>query len=262
MESSIAVCDVSGSMNHTVFADGTTPMDSTIGLSLLVAEVTKPPFGGAFITFSDSPTLEEIDLSMTLQKKVHHLENSNWGFNTDFVAVFKNLILPRAVEHNLAPEDMVKRIFVFSDMQFDQADSSEDHATSFALVKKAFEDAGYQMPELVFWNLAGGRAGLLGKETGGDPVAPKPVTADVEGVSLVSGYSQAMLKIFLDKGLDGAEDEEDTIVDQDVAEEGEDGEGMVDIQKQPPAKKQKVDPLSTVKKAVADKAYDMLRVVD
>ena len=55
LQASIAVCDVSGSMSGPTFADGTNPMASSIGLSLLVAEVTEPPFGGAFITFSQSP---------------------------------------------------------------------------------------------------------------------------------------------------------------------------------------------------------------
>ncbi|KAI0505996.1 hypothetical protein F5B22DRAFT_625780 [Xylaria bambusicola] len=61
LESSIAVCDASLSMEYPVFPDGTRPMDSAIGLSLLVAEVTAPPFGGHFITFSETPQVQSID---------------------------------------------------------------------------------------------------------------------------------------------------------------------------------------------------------
>ena len=32
-------------------------MDSSLGLSVLLAEVTKPPFGGQFITFSSRPEM-------------------------------------------------------------------------------------------------------------------------------------------------------------------------------------------------------------
>ncbi|KAK3938193.1 hypothetical protein QBC46DRAFT_390815 [Diplogelasinospora grovesii] len=261
MDSSIAVCDVSGSMTYPRFRDGTCPMDSAIGLSLLLAEVTQPPFGGAFITFSSNPRVQKIALDTTLKEKYEALSRADWEMNTDFVAVFESLILPMAVRNKLAPEDMVKRVFVFSDMQFDSAiqGGSQAWLTSFERVQKAFKTAGYEMPELVFWNLAGGRAGYSGGQPGaGDPTAPKPVTAEQKGVALVSGYSQGMLKVFLDKGMFG-EDEEDE-EEEEVVEKAEEDEEMVTLEKV--VKKKKINPLNTVKKAVSHKAYSMLRVVD
>ncbi|RYO84869.1 hypothetical protein DL766_001683 [Monosporascus sp. MC13-8B] len=245
LESSIAVCDVSDSMTSPVFRDGTCPMDSAIGLSLLLAEATSPPFGGAFITFSDRPTVETVDLSLPLHEKYKRLNKSNWSVSTNFVAVFEDLILPMAQRNKLKPEDMVKRVFVFSDMQFDaaQGGSGGRWTTAFERVKRSFADAGYEMPQLVFWNLAGGRAGYgyAGKSWhGGDPVLPKPVTVTDEGTAIVSGYSKGMMKVFLDNGS---------------FEDAEDEDGA-------PVKKQKIDPLSTVKRAVGHKAYNMLKVVD
>ncbi|ROW12588.1 hypothetical protein VMCG_00336 [Cytospora schulzeri] len=261
LENCIAIADVSGSMNHPHFPDSTTPMDSSIGLSLLIAEVTKPPFGGAFITFSGHPTVERIDLSKGLLDKYSSLASSAWGMSTDFVAVFEKLILPMAVENQLKQEDMVKRVFVFSDMQFNsacgfnRAYGSFDNSwtTSYERIEKKFHDAGYEMPELVFWNLAGGRAGSLEKPGKGDPVAPKPVTAADKGTALVSGYSQGMLKVFLDSGAFVDEDAEEEIVE----EVGDDGEVIVDKRK-----KQKLDPLNVVKRAIGHPAYNMLKVVD
>ncbi|KAK3320454.1 hypothetical protein B0T19DRAFT_429646 [Cercophora scortea] len=272
MESSIAVCDVSGSMSRPVFADGTCPMDSAIGLSLLVAEVAKPPFGGAFITFSSNPTVQKIDLTQTLSEKYSALNNSDWGMNTDFEAVFVKLILPMAIEASLPKEDMVKRVFVFSDMQFDEAnregwgedgsDGRRDWSTSYERVEAAFKAAGYEVPELVFWNLAGGRAGYAaGGETGGDPVAPKPAEADTKGVALVSGYSQAMLKTFLYNEEEEEKEEEgevDVVMKDEDGEEGE--EGVVEVGRE--VKKKKMTPLDLLMKAVQHKAYDMLQVVD
>ncbi|KAH6965239.1 hypothetical protein EDB82DRAFT_467201 [Fusarium venenatum] len=271
MDSSIAVCDVSGSMGSPVFSDKTTPMDSAIGLSLLVAEVAKPPFAGAFITFSSHPSVEKVDLSNTLAEKVGTMDSSNWGMTTNFVSVFEDLILPMATKNNLKNEDMVKRVFVFSDMQFNEAcDSSgsswsrpswsnasapDDEAdggwdTSYERIKGKFEAAGYDMPELVFWNLAGGRAGY--GQTSGDPVAPKPVKSDENGTCLVSGYSQGLLKVFLDGGgFEEEEEEEEVVVEKDA-------EGNV-TQK---VKKVKMSPLKIVQKAISHKAYDMLKVVD
>ncbi|KAJ9656625.1 hypothetical protein H2198_004859 [Neophaeococcomyces mojaviensis] len=252
LENSIAVCDVSGSMTSPVFADKSCPMDSAIGLSLLLAEVTKPPFGGSFITFSEQPTLKVITGS-TLQEKVGNMETADWGGSTNFVAVFEKLILPQAREFKVKQEDMVKRIFVFSDMQFNAAESYADKwSTSYERIKKQFEISGYEMPELVFWNLAGGRAGMTGH---GNTTAPKPVIADEKGTSLVSGYSHGMLKVFLDNGAFEDPEAESEIVEEIVR--GEDGEEEVKI-----TKKQKTDPMSTVRKAISHKSYSMLKVID
>jgi len=107
----------------------------------------------------------------------------------------------------------------------------------------------------VFWNLAGGRAGYSGGM--GDTTAPKPVTAEEEGTCLVSGYSQGMLKVFLDGG--GFEEpEEDDEEEEVVVDKDEDGNAT----EKPTKKKAKMDPLKVVKKAISHKAYDMLKVVD
>ncbi|KAJ4326984.1 hypothetical protein N0V84_002597 [Fusarium piperis] len=267
LESCIAVCDVSGSMMYPNFPDKTTPMDSAIGLSLLIAEVAKPPFSGAFITFSAEPTVEQIDLAKPLGEKYRDMQSSNWGMNTNFVAVFEHLILPMAKKNKLKQEDMVKRVFVFSDMQFDSASGNDSYdwgeksktpsqwSTSFERIKSKYQEAGYEMPELVFWNLAGGRAGYSGGW--GDTTAPKPVTVDEEGTCLVSGYSQGMLKVFLDGG--GFEEPEEKDEDEEVlVDKDEDG----NVTEKPTKKKAKMDPLSVVKKAISHKAYDMLKVVD
>lgn len=120
MESSIAVCDVSGSMSSPRFKDGTCPMDSAIGLSLLVAEITKAPFGGKFITFAERPQILRAggsDDPRSFEHKIDYIKNTEWGGSTDFVAVFEKLILPLAKEYRLKQEDMVKQVFVFSDVR-------------------------------------------------------------------------------------------------------------------------------------------------
>jgi hypothetical protein len=151
-----------------------------------------------------------------------------------------------AKNNNLKQEDMVKRVFVFSDMHFNHASGRPDvWSTSYQRVVGKFKEAGYEMPELVFWNLAGGRG----------HGAPKPVTSDEPGTALVSGYSQGMLKVFLDGG--GFEDpaEEETIVTEETADA--DG-GAVKVTKE----QKKTDPASLVKKAISHKSYSMLEVVD
>lgn len=276
LESSIAVCDVSGSMTGTTLPDGTYPIHSSIGLSLLVAEVAKPPFRGTFITFSSVPEICEIDLSKTLYEKYSTLSNANWGFSTNLVSVFEDLILARAKSHGAKKEDMVKRVFIFSDMHFNQSqhmswDWSEDGSkgeprswsSSHERISAKYAEAGYEMPEVVYWNLAGGSSGddasdedttEAGEDGADETVAPKPVTAGTPGTAIVSGYSQGMLKVFLDGGsFDDVEDE--VVVDEEMKDEN--GE-VVKVSKQ----KKPVDPLSLVTKAISHDAYSMLKVMD
>ncbi|KAF1958829.1 hypothetical protein CC80DRAFT_591732 [Byssothecium circinans] len=54
-------------------------------------------------------------------------------------------------------------------------------------IKDNYSAAGYQIPQLVFWNLAADSTS-------------KPVTMRDLNTVLVSGYSQGMLKVFLDGG--------------------------------------------------------------
>ena len=136
---------------------------------------------------------------------------------------------------------MVKQIFVFSDMRFDDTGADGPWANSCERVKMDFEKAGYKMPRLIFWNLSGGCEGT----------ALKPTTAQEHGLTLVSGYSQDQLKMFLEK--EQLENEEDIL-----AEKNEEGgrHGVVE------RKEPKMDPLSIIKQIVSHKAYDMLKVVD
>ncbi|KAF2658561.1 hypothetical protein K491DRAFT_690078 [Lophiostoma macrostomum CBS 122681] len=241
LESSIAVCDVSGSMSYPRFKDGSCPMDSSIGLALLLAEVTAPPFGGAFITFSNQPSFVTVGGQADARDfvdKVRYIEAASWSMNTNLVSVFEDLILPMVIENEIKQEDMVKQVFVFSDMQFDAAQTGPSRwMSSFERIEQKYAEAGYEMPKLIFWNLAA-------------DATDKPTTIDDANTALVSGYSQGMLKTFLDGG-----GFEDTGEEEVVEEDGE--EGIVEVKV-----KQKMDSMTVVRKAVSHKAYSMLEVLD
>ncbi|OAL70898.1 hypothetical protein A7D00_4560 [Trichophyton violaceum] len=246
LSDSIAVCDVSGSM-MSLPVNGATMYENAVGLSLVLSTVTKAPFGGKMITFSESPrivTINEDGNKSSFVEQVDKVQNMPAGFNTDFLAVFTKAILPLAIKNEVKPEDMVKRVFVFSDMQFDEARGNTDPwATHYQIIEKEYKAAGYEVPELIFWNLSQSKTGST------------PVTQDMPGTALVGGQSQAMLKVFLEGGSfdDGKVEEED-----EVEGEGEDDDGFEVIQK----KKKAVTPLSLVMKAIKHQAYDMPKVVD
>ena len=81
---------------------------------------------------------------------------------------------------------MVKTIFIFSDMEFDACGGTE-YETDYQLIRRLFDEAGYQLPAIVFWNLRGGNRS-------------KPVDVNERNVALVSGFSGQMMKTFLEKG--------------------------------------------------------------
>jgi hypothetical protein len=109
--------------------------------------------------------------------------------NTDFQAVF-DLILHKAIATNLPKQHMIKTIFVFSDMQFDQA-ASAPFETDYQQIVRKFAAKGYDVPKMVFWNL-NARCGGRENDT--------PVLYDTIGTAMVSGWSGQMLKLFMESG--------------------------------------------------------------
>ncbi|KAG2607620.1 uncharacterized protein LOC120671399 [Panicum virgatum] len=172
----IPVCDVSSSMSGL-------PMDVCIALGLLISELSEEPWHHRVITFSERPEIHHIT-GNTLWEKSNFIRYMHWGYNTNFQAVFDK-ILSVAVAGKLPPERMVKKVFVFSDMEFDKA-SPNPWETDYEAITRKFTEAGYgeAIPEIVFWNLRDSRS--------------VPVTSEQKGVALVSGYSKNMIKLFLD----------------------------------------------------------------
>lgn len=174
LRKAVAVCDVSGSMAGR-------PLEVAVSLSLLLAEVTEIPWKGHLITFSDRPEFHVVT-GDDLAHKLNSVMSMNVGYNTDFDLVF-DIILQRALDFALGPEDMPDTLFVFSDMQFDQADPNMS-STAFQRVEEKFSRAGYARPNVVFWNLQASH-GI-------------PVQITDEGTALVSGFSGNLLKLFLE----------------------------------------------------------------
>ncbi|PWA46614.1 hypothetical protein CTI12_AA507080 [Artemisia annua] len=67
----------------------------------------------------------------------------DWGGNTNFQSVFDRM-LEVSIENKLSEDDMVKRVFVFSDMEFDQA-SSRPWETDYEAIQRKFRSHGYAM---------------------------------------------------------------------------------------------------------------------
>ena len=190
----LAVADVSGSMGY--FAGGHSdkkhpqPIHVCIALTLLLGELSAAPWNGSFLTFSTEPSIEHIDTSLPLSQRASTLSRALWAGSTNFYKVF-DLILDTAKRNKLATDQMIERLFVFSDMQFDEASAYQPYgATEYQKIKAKFAEAGYVIPELVFWDLAAGRMD-------GEQPTNHPAQADERGVAMMSGFSGAAMKYFL-----------------------------------------------------------------
>ena len=172
LDATLAVCDVSGSMYGE-------PMQVSVGLGLLIAAAALPPFRDVLITFSAEPTFHALREGADLAERVTSMRHMPWGMNTDLDRVL-DLVLERARRAELAPSAMPRRLVILSDMQFDAA-SPGFGLTFMDRARRKYEAHGYQVPQVVFWNLRS------------NSTLDFPVRAHESGVVAVSGYSPSML---------------------------------------------------------------------
>lgn len=170
-ENSIAVVDTSGSMNGR-------PMEVAISLGIYLAERNKGVFHNHFFTFSDRPKLQQI-VGSNIVEKVRNLSDSEWGGSTNVEAVFRK-ILDVAVKNNLPQDEMIGKVIIISDMQFNYCTRGVD-THIFKQLEKDFNEAGYKMPLLTFWNVNAFQSNTQ-------------FTMNENGVELVSGFSPSIFK--------------------------------------------------------------------
>lgn len=194
-ENGIAVVDVSGSMSGT-------PMEVAVSMGAYIADKAHGPFANHFITFSAHPELIEFE-GVDIVDKFKRAIRADWGTNTNVKAVFDMLLRIAQSEHVKA-EDMPTRIYIFSDMEFDNCVTfgnkrkngwwtgcktiTIDEANSdLENIKQEWNIAGYKMPQIIFWNL---------------DARQNRIPAIGEGFSYVSGFSPSMIDCIL-SGKDG-----------------------------------------------------------
>ena len=164
----IPVCDVSGSMEGL-------PMDVSISLGIYISERNEGIFKNAFLTFSERPEMNY--LSGNLYQRIRQLQKADWGMSTNLQATF-DLILNSAIRESLPESEMPTKILIISDMEFNSACQGVSNLDS---IRAKYSDAGYKMPEIVFWNV-NGRLGNV------------PASVNDSGIGLVSGFSPSVLK--------------------------------------------------------------------
>ena len=172
--------DFTGGENALVVIDGSSsmywgadPIPATVALSLGIyyAEHNTGAFRNHFITFSENPRLVEIK-GRDIYEKVRYCHQFNEVANTNIRRVFE-LILKTAVKNRVPRNEMPSKLYIISDMEFDCC-AEDGSLTNFAYAKQLFAKHGYQLPEVVFWNVASRNK-------------QQPVARNEQGVALVSG---------------------------------------------------------------------------
>jgi hypothetical protein len=175
-QNALVMADVSGSMTQG-YGQSVEPIDVSVGLAIYFAEKNKGAFANHYLTFSSVPKIQEIQ-GISLAEKVAFVMHTNVGYDTNLQAAF-DLVLQTAIKNKLPQSDMPSTIYVISDMEFN--DSQVGGLTNHEVIKLKYAQAGYKMPQLVYWSVSSRQNNL-------------PVRYDEDGVCLVSGYSPVLFK--------------------------------------------------------------------
>ena len=179
----LPIVDVSGSMQIPVSGE-TRAIDISVGLGLYLAERNPGAFSNLMMTFSNRPQFHEIQ-GRDIVEKIGNLPWRDWAMNTDLQASLE-LLLRVAQQNRVAPSDMPGTLLILSDMEFDSC----ARGTNLDGIRYQFMDAGYEVPNVVFWNLNSRQRNNV------------PVRVHDTGTALVSGYSPSILKGILGDRVD------------------------------------------------------------
>jgi len=191
----LVVRDGSGSMTVQLPKTSATALDVATSICLYCAENNTSAFKNKFITFSANPQLVTLH-GKSLHDKLEETSSHDDYSNTDLEKTF-DLILKAAVKNNLKQEELPANVLICSDMEFDRAHGrgyysyydDEDDVTLMERISKKFENRGYKLPRLIFWNV-NSRTGSV------------PLQKNEAGVVLVSGFSKNILDMVVSGELD------------------------------------------------------------
>lgn len=172
--SAMVIADVSGSMHGR-------PLATSVGLALYFAARNQGPFHNLAMTFSTNPSYIRVQGS-TIGEQIRSAVTADWDCTTDLQAAL-DLVLHTAAENSVPQEQMPRALIIISDMEIDCA--CRGKTLFYDLEKKKFQDAGYQIPNIIFWN-ANARHDIYHAD------------AKRKGVLLFSGQSVSTFRSVLD----------------------------------------------------------------
>ena len=139
----LVIADTSGSMYGR-------PMATSVGLAVYFAERNTGPYHNMFMSFSGTSRIQMLK-GETLAQKIRSIDMNDWANNTNLQAAFEH-VLEIAVKNHVAQKDMPKSLVVISDMEIDYCGGKD--WTFYEKMAKRFRKFGYQIPNIIFWNVA------------------------------------------------------------------------------------------------------------
>ncbi len=189
LENTLSIVDTSGSMYSAVGDGKANALSVAIALGIITAQNNVGEFKDSFISFSAKPQFVNLK-GKNICEIVQNMSQTEWSQNTNFQAAFE-LILMVAKRFKLPQEEIPTRLLVISDMQFDAVERTSSYyyrdpvltqQTNFEAVAEKFKEAGYEMPQLVFWNVCA--------QVGSNEFPIRKT----DNALLLSGYSPVVLK--------------------------------------------------------------------
>ena len=173
----LCMIDTSGSMWGS---EASAPINVAISIGLYAAERARGPFAGHYISFSSHPQLIET-AGVDFVDKVRRIYSTNICENTNIEAAF-DMLLNTAIKTHCKQSDLPKSIIVVSDMEFDSQRVYYGYSNNTLMENIAMKWAqhGYQMPNLVYWNVQARQDNI-------------PMTVK-DGISYVSGFSPVLFE--------------------------------------------------------------------
>lgn len=176
----LVVVDTSSSMQSNDFL----PLDIACAMGLMISNIVDGEFHNNVITFNSTPEFIKLQEGSIYNRYIQ-LKNIPWGGNTDIQRTFE-MILSRCRSAKLHEKDMPDKIFIISDMQFDNICP---YNTNFKEIENLYAKYNYKRPDIIFWNVDGS-------------IDNFPVTISDNGVCLISGASHHLIQSILNSDID------------------------------------------------------------
>jgi hypothetical protein len=181
---------VDGSMSMMNGNGSVRPIDIARSLGVYFAERCKGEFNNILMEFSRDPKLINLNDCKTLMDKYVKLSRYDDCTSTNIEEVFM-LILRTAIVSEMKQSDLPDRILIVSDMEFNDATYCTNCGAFSYGMKGLFEELadryeqyGYKLPKLVFWNV-NSRTNTI------------PMTVNEMGVIMVSGFSPNIMSMIM-----------------------------------------------------------------
>ena len=176
----LVMCDTSASMTWDQ-SGGMYPIEVAVALAMYFAQRNKGDLKDMFMTFDSTPKFVELT-GATLKDNYYIVKNAPWGGSTNLEGAF-DLLLKTCIKGKVTAEEMPDAIVIVSDMQINcvHGVDRDNNMTFYDVMKAKYAEAGYTMPQVVFWNVNASNPTFHAAKSN-------------RGVSLVSGYSTNIFK--------------------------------------------------------------------